>query len=128
MDIPERKKAEDKIREQEMELRQMLDLAPQLVAVYGPERLYANRIMVDYLGISLDEWRQKSDVSEFFHPEDRERALSDFYRALSRSSAYEFELRIRKHDGSYRWFLSRFKPLARRTWIDHALVCGHHRY
>ena len=42
----DRKRAEDTIREQETELRQMLDFTPQLVAVFGPngERLYANRI------------------------------------------------------------------------------------
>src|SRR6202453_4627904 len=59
-DITDRKRAEDKIREQEAELRQIVDLAPQLVTVFGPrrERLYANRILLDYLGISLDEWRQ----------------------------------------------------------------------
>jgi hypothetical protein len=33
-------------REQEIELRQILDLVPQLIAVYGPNRegLYANRV------------------------------------------------------------------------------------
>ena len=43
-----------------MELRQMLDLAPQQVAVFGPggERLYANRVALDYVGLSLEEWRQ----------------------------------------------------------------------
>src|SRR4029077_11436525 len=43
IDIEDRKRAKDKIREQETELRQMLDFAPQLIAVYGPnrERLYA---------------------------------------------------------------------------------------
>ena len=112
-DITERKDAEQKLKEQERELRQMLDLVPQMVAIYGPnrERLYANRFMVDHLGISLDDWRQKSDGGEFFHHDDRERALGDFDRAVSGSSAYEFELRVRKHDGSYRWFLARFNPL-----------------
>src|ERR1700732_4008919 len=45
-DIEDRKRAEDRIREQEIELRQILDLAPQLVGVVGPqaERLYANRV------------------------------------------------------------------------------------
>ena len=50
-DITERKTAEEKIRTQEAELRQMLDFAPQLVGVLGPkrERLYANRVALAYL-------------------------------------------------------------------------------
>src|SRR6266568_4235776 len=42
-DITDRKHTEDKIREQEAELRQIVDLAPQLVTVFGPhrERVYA---------------------------------------------------------------------------------------
>ena len=59
-DIDERKKAEQQLEEQERELRQVLDLAPQLVTVYGPERerLYANRVALTYFGMSLDDWRQ----------------------------------------------------------------------
>src|SRR5271168_592444 len=59
-DITDRKLAEDKIREQEASLRQMLDLAPQHIAVYGPnrERLYLNRVSLDYFGTSLEEWQQ----------------------------------------------------------------------
>ncbi len=55
LDIEERKQAEEKVLAQEAELRQMLDLTPQLVAVFGPnrERLYVNRIALNYLGISL---------------------------------------------------------------------------
>jgi PAS domain-containing protein len=42
-----------------MELRQIVDLAPQFIAVFGPhlERLYANRMSLDYFGRTLDEWR-----------------------------------------------------------------------
>jgi PAS domain S-box-containing protein len=60
-DIEDRKRAEDKIREQETEFRQIVDLVPQLVAVFGPggERLYANRIGLDYVGLSLEQWRQE---------------------------------------------------------------------
>ena len=60
MDVTERKTREETIREQEAELRQILDLTPQLIAVYGAnrERLYINRIALDYLGLSLEEWRQ----------------------------------------------------------------------
>ena len=37
IDVTERKRAEEKIREQEMEFQQMLDFAPQQVAVLGPD-------------------------------------------------------------------------------------------
>src|SRR6266403_1670376 len=111
-DIEDRKLAEDKIREQETELRQMLDLAPQHVAVYGPnrERLYANRVLLDYVGFSLEEWRQ-SRPGDYVRPDEKERSDDFFDRAVARASAGELEVRLRKHDGSYRWFLARFNPL-----------------
>ena len=114
IDITERKAAEEKIREQEMELRLMLDLAPQQVAVFGSdgERLYANRVALDYVGLSLEEWRQTGGnfftPGWFIHPDDRERVA----RAHPDSgSAYELELRVRGADGNYRWFLVRYNPL-----------------
>jgi formate hydrogenlyase transcriptional activator len=118
LDIDEQKRAEEKIREQEMEFRQMLDLSPQQVAVIGPggERLYVNRIGLDYLGLSLEEWQQTPGKffipGGFVHPDDRDRATrtsSDSTR--SSGSAYELELRGRGADGNCRWFLVRFNPL-----------------
>jgi PAS domain S-box-containing protein len=117
IDVTERKKAEEERRRSEMELRQMLDLAPQQVAVFGPsgERLYANRVALDYVGLNLEEWRQRSGgflrPSSFIHPDDSERVSVCADRALASGSAYEVELRLRNHDGSYRWFLSRYNPL-----------------
>ena len=76
----------------------------------GGERLYANRVALDYLGVGLDEWRQRSTGSDI-HPEDSERLKASEERALFTGSAYDSELRIRKGDGSYRWFLARFNPV-----------------
>jgi PAS domain-containing protein len=59
-DIDERKKVEQKLEAQETELRQILDLTPQLIAVFGPhyrERLFINRIALEYHGLTLHEWR-----------------------------------------------------------------------
>jgi PAS domain S-box-containing protein len=118
IDVTERKQAEEERRRSEMELRQIVDLVPQLVAVFGPggERLYANRIGLDYVGLSLEEWRQTPGAffssQSFIHPDDREQAArthSDSSR--SGGAAYEVELRLRKRDGTYRWFLLRFNPL-----------------
>jgi PAS domain S-box-containing protein len=112
-DITARKLAEEKIREQETELRQMLDFAPQLIAVYGPnrERLHANRVALDYAGVSLDEWRQTKAPGAFTHPDDRERELAYFAGAGSNGSPGQLELRIRGREGRYRWFLVRYNAV-----------------
>jgi PAS domain S-box-containing protein len=112
-DITKRKEAEQRLQQQEAELRQILDLAPQLIGVYGPnrERLHINRTALDYAGLSLEEWRQTSDRSAFVHPDDRARDRDYFDRALSAGLAYELELRLRKGDGTYRWFLARSNPV-----------------
>ena len=113
MDVTEQERLIEALRKSEEELRQMLDLAPQLIGVYGPnrERLHINRVALDYLGLSLEEWRQTSERHAFVHPDDRARDRDYFDRALSTGSAYELELRLRKGDGTYRWFLARLNPV-----------------
>jgi PAS domain S-box-containing protein len=112
-DIDETQEAKQKLEEQEKELRQVLDLAPQLVSVneaLGQRRLYANRGLLDYLGTTLNEWRQRSAGTDA-HPDDHKRLSSYMARSMSAGSPFEVEVRIRKGDGSYRWFLGRFNPM-----------------
>jgi PAS domain S-box-containing protein len=111
-DITARKAGEEKVREQEMELRQILDLTPQLVGVLGPqtERLYANRVTLSYCGVTLDEWRRRDRRSEV-HPDDVDRIKAHIDRSLTTGAAGELEIRLRAGDGTYRWFLVRSNPL-----------------
>jgi len=111
-DIDERKKAEQQLEEQEKELRQVLDLAPQHVTVYGPkrERLYANRVALTYFSMSLDEWRQLP-MGSVVHPDDQKRVDVSMVNAFAAGLPFETETRLRKHDGSYRWFLGRGNPV-----------------
>jgi formate hydrogenlyase transcriptional activator len=112
IDVTERKRAEEELRRSEMELRQILDLTPQMLAVLGPrrERLYANRATLVYLGVSLDDWRQGT-IDSNVHPDDIERRKTYADRALLDGLAYELEVRLRNCDGSYRWFSARNNPL-----------------
>src|SRR2546428_7827898 len=105
LDIEDRKRAE-------IELRQMLDLAPQIIGVLGPrrERLYANRVALAYYGVTLEEWRQRSFGPEV-HPDDFDRVKALVDRSVANPAAYELEMRLRSGDGTYRWFLVRYNPL-----------------
>jgi len=112
IDVTEQEELTKALRKSEGELRQVLDLAPQIILVLGPqrERLYANRVALTYYGVSLDEWRQRSPRAEV-HPDDADRVQADIDRSLRSGTAYELEMRLRGSDGRYRWFLVRYNAL-----------------
>jgi formate hydrogenlyase transcriptional activator len=113
IDIQERKIAEDKIREQETELRQILDLTPQHMGVSAPDgsRLYANHTALEYFGVTLEQWRDPNAHMEFVHPEDREHFIAERNKRFLEGEPHEFEARLLRHDGEFRCFLFRLTPL-----------------
>jgi PAS domain S-box-containing protein len=112
IDVTEHEQLTSALRKREDELRQVIDLTPQIVAVYGPrcERVYANRWALEYFGMSLDEWLQLPDGFEV-HPDDPARLKAPMDDALTNGTAFELETRLRSADGSYRWFLARGNPV-----------------
>jgi formate hydrogenlyase transcriptional activator len=112
----DQKRADEKLRQDERELRQLIDLLPQHVLVLDGEGslLYANQMMLDYNGRTLEEMRgvgsderHKRDL----HPDDLERARSERRCGLASGVPFEVEKRMRGKDGRYRWFLFRYNPL-----------------
>jgi formate hydrogenlyase transcriptional activator len=113
IEIEERKTAEEKIRAQERELRQILDLTPQHIGVLGPDGspLYANHAALEYLGVTIDQWRNQESRLDLVHPDDREHFLSERKNRFLEGKPHEFEARLLKHDGKFRWFLFRLNPV-----------------
>ena len=112
IDVTEQEQLTAALRKSEVEVRQILDLAPQIIGVLGPrrERLYANRVALAYYGVTLEEWLQRSFAPEV-HPDDFDRVKALVDRSVATPAAYELEMRLRKGDGTYRWFLVRYNPL-----------------
>ncbi|MCU1339069.1 MAG: hypothetical protein JWO19_4650, partial [Bryobacterales bacterium] len=112
MDVTAAKQAEEKIRQSERELRQLIDLTPQHITEFGPDGrpLYNNQAALDYHGLTLEEW-QRTDLNKLFHPQDAERVTREGPGKFLSGSPYEIEVRLRRRDGQYRWFLFRYKPV-----------------
>jgi PAS domain S-box-containing protein len=113
-DVTAAKIAQRKLKEEEAELRQLINFVPEHVLVMDADgsRLYENQAMRDYFGTSLENIPAKDFYTRFVHPDDvASGALQERERAVARSAAWEGELRLRRKDGEYRWFLIRSNPL-----------------
>jgi PAS domain S-box-containing protein len=113
-DVTTAKIAEQKLKQDEAELRQLINFVPEHVLVMDPNgrRLYENEAMREYFGTSLQDINAKAFFTRFVHPDDAASgARMDRARALERGDPWEAELRLRRKDGEYRWFLLRSNPL-----------------
>jgi len=103
----------EEIKKSEGQLRQMVDAIPQTIVVLGPDGsvVYVNQTVLDYTGLSTDDLRERDFRERVFHPEDMERLRETRLKGFSRVTPWDNELRVRRRDGEYRWFLIRYSPL-----------------
>src|SRR5580693_7569834 len=111
-DIEDRKRAEEKLRQDERELRRVTDAIAQTIVVQSPDGfpIYANQAVLDYTGLIIEDVTTSDFRARIFHPEDIERLREERQASLSRGLPFEIEQRALRHDGQYRWFLIRYNP------------------
>jgi PAS domain S-box-containing protein len=112
MDVTAAKQAEEKVRQSERELRQLIDLTPFHITEFGPDGtpLYNNQAALNYHGLTLEEWRS-ADLDRLLHPQDAERMRREHAAKFRGESPCEFEIRLRRKDGQYRWFAFRYNAM-----------------
>jgi formate hydrogenlyase transcriptional activator len=101
------------IKKSEGQLRQMVDSIPQTVVMLGPDGsiLYANRQVLAYTGLSEEDVLLTDFRPHVFHSEDLEKLRERRKEGFARGVPWENELRVRRKDGEYRWFLISYNPL-----------------
>src|SRR6266446_3120518 len=111
-DIEALKQTEEKLRDDERELRRITDAIPQAIVVLGPagEPLHANQATLDYTGLTADDVVSPGFRERIFHPEDLDKLREKRKTALERGLSFEAEMRALRNDGEYRWFLIRYNP------------------
>ena len=105
IDVTERKRAEERTR-------LIIDTVPAQLWTESPEGVvdFVNRRWIDYTGMTLEQ-AVGSGWNRMVHPDDIERVLSMWRILISEGKPREIETRLRRSDGTYRWFLSRCYPL-----------------
>jgi formate hydrogenlyase transcriptional activator len=91
----------------------MTDAIPQSIIVLNPDgkAIYANRVALEYTGLSLHDVQTDDFRERVFHPDDVQRVREERYKGLSDTAPFENEQRALGKDGKYRWFLIRYNPL-----------------
>jgi PAS domain S-box-containing protein len=89
-----------------------MDTIPGLVWSAFPDGgvEFCNQRWLDYTGLSLEKVRG-GELAEAIHPQDESDFREKWRAALAQGASFEAEARMRRADGSYRWFLIRAVPL-----------------
>ena len=112
-DIEDLKRAEDKLRRDEIELRRIVDAVPQAINVMDPKGrvLYSNKGVLEYTGLTAEDVKTEDFRARIFHHDDFQSIKEERERLLAAGFPFEIEQRARRSDGQYRWFLIRYNPL-----------------
>ena len=103
--------AERALRESEARFRTMADSAPVMIwlgdAMGNAE--WFSRSWVDFTGVPL-ETQVGQGWTDVIHPQDLERGVAEYRSHLDARRPFRLELRVRRHDGAYRWVLTSGTP------------------
>src|SRR5260370_1343972 len=95
----------------EERLRLIIDTIPTIIWRKSPDGSadFLNRNFREYTGLSLKE--EIDEPTRQVHAEDLPRVLEKWRADMAAGEASEDEMRLRRADGEYRWFLVRTAPL-----------------
>jgi PAS domain S-box-containing protein len=112
IDIEDRRRAEGDLRASEGRFRAIVDGLPAVVTLMTADGEFeqANRHMLEYFGTPIEELKRRP-TTQSFHPEDRPEVDRRWRESVETGRPYDFEARLRRHDGVYRWFHTRGFPL-----------------
>ena len=112
-DINDIKCSEQKLQQEEADLRTITDAIRQSIVVLAPDgtTLYANRVALDHTGVTPGEVNNEGFLVRAFHPEDIDRVRDERRVGLLEGVPFELEMRSLFKNGHYRWQLIQYSPL-----------------
>jgi len=111
VDIHERKRAEEALRESEDRFRAMADGVAQIIWLMDAEgnQHFVNKPYLEFFGLNRSE-AQTSRWRDLIHPEDAEDYLRKWKEAFDQRKDFRAECRALRADGQWRWVESVARP------------------
>ncbi len=102
---------QDMVRQAEDRIRLIIDTIPIMAWSVRPDGIvdFLNQRWMDYTGLSLEQYVK--DPTGPIHAEDIPNVIEKWLEIMAGGGPYEEEMRLRRADGEYRWFLVRTVPL-----------------
>ena len=99
-------------RESEQRFRTMADSAPIMIWMTDTagHTTFLNSTYLEYFAIAAEE-AAAFDWAGIVHPDDRAAYEAAFQTALRERQPFHQRVRLRRHDGQWRWFESRGNPI-----------------
>jgi len=110
-EISARKLTEEVEKQNEDRVPLIINTIPAMAWTVQPDGTvdFVNQRWLDYTGLTLEE--QIEDPVRAIHPEDIPRVMEKWLADMAVGESYEDEMRLRRSDGEFRWFLVRTTPL-----------------
>jgi PAS domain S-box-containing protein len=111
IDVGERKRAEEALRESEARFRTVANTAPVMIWMSGPDKLcnFFNKGWIDFTGRSIEQ-ELGNGWTEGIHPNDFDNCIGIFDNAFDARQEFRMEFRLRRFDGEYCWVLDHGVP------------------
>jgi PAS domain S-box-containing protein len=111
MAFAEPKLAADAVKQADDRMRLIIDTIPTMVWSLRPDGVldFVNQRWLDYTGLFFEEGIK--DSMRVVHPDDSSRVMEKWLIDIGGGKPSEDEMRLRRSDGEYRWFLIRTVPL-----------------
>jgi PAS domain S-box-containing protein len=114
-DVTEHKKIQEALEKSENRYQTSIELTQQLAWTTNNDGNVVEDIPTwrKFTGQSYEETKGIG-WTKALHPDDVERAIQVWKKAIESKSAYETEYRVRRSDGIYRYFLARGVPILKK--------------